>query len=187
MEQNFSDYYFDVMRGYFDGLGDYADAMLMSIQRATADVMGQMTKEALFGGGSSGSSGLISEIGKWIASEKGNVFDRGRVHAFARGTIVDRPTLFPMARGAGLMGEAGPEGVLPLTRTSSGDLGVKAVGSSATAPVNFQVIVNNESDVPLTAEQTDMRFDGQKYIAEVHIDKMINSRSYRQANRQAMR
>jgi hypothetical protein len=48
---------------------------------------------------------------------------------FARGGIVDRPTIFPMAHGMGLMGEAGPEAVMPLTRTAGGELGVKAEGN----------------------------------------------------------
>ena len=57
----------------------------------------------------------------------GGAFDRGRlVEAYARGGIVDRPTVFPMARGYGLMGEAGPEAVMPLKRLASGKLGVAA-------------------------------------------------------------
>ena len=44
------------------------------------------------------------------------------------GGIVNRPTLFPMANGMGLMGEAGPEGVLPLKRGRDGKLGVIANG-----------------------------------------------------------
>ena len=44
------------------------------------------------------------------------------------GGIVYRPTLFPMANGMGLMGEAGPEGVLPLKRGRDGKLGVIANG-----------------------------------------------------------
>ncbi len=60
---------------------------------------------------------------------KGLVFTNARLASFARGgaftnSIVDRPTLFPMADGMGLMGEAGPEAVLPLTRLANGDLGV---------------------------------------------------------------
>lgn len=47
--------------------------------------------------------------------------------AFASGGIIDRPSLFPMGGGRrGLAGEAGIEGILPLTRVSGGDLGVKA-------------------------------------------------------------
>ena len=42
--------------------------------------------------------------------------------------IVDRPTIFPMANGAGLMAESGPEGILPLKRGKDGKLGVIAQG-----------------------------------------------------------
>jgi len=49
-----------------------------------------------------------------------------RIVPYAMGGIVDRPTLFPMATGVGLMGEAGPEAILPLTRMPDGDLGVRA-------------------------------------------------------------
>lgn len=59
---------------------------------------------------------------------KGGVFDNGRIMAFARGGMVNRPTLFPMAGGAGLMGEAGPEAILPLKRNASGELGVRSQG-----------------------------------------------------------
>ena len=69
--------------------------------------------------------------------------------AFARGgaftnTVVDRPTLFPMADGAGLMGEAGPEAVLPLTRLANGELGVKGlpagpIGVAGDRTVNISI------------------------------------------------
>ncbi len=74
-----------------------------------------------------------------IAVAKGNAFLRGRaLTLFGRGgvlsnAIVDRPTLFPMADGAGLMGEAGPEAVLPLTRLANGELGVKTPAPAAVA------------------------------------------------------
>ncbi len=63
---------------------------------------------------------------------KGGAFEAGRLLNFARGgaftnAIVDRPTAFRFARGAGLMGEAGPEAILPLARTSDGRLGVQAL------------------------------------------------------------
>jgi len=49
---------------------------------------------------------------------------------FARGGVVSSPTMFPMAGGRnGLMGEAGPEAIMPLKRTASGDLGVRVDGS----------------------------------------------------------
>ena len=59
----------------------------------------------------------------------------GGVMPFARGGVVNGPTLFPMARGMGLMGEAGPEAVLPLARGPDGRLGVRAQEQGA-AQVN---------------------------------------------------
>ncbi|HEY4202310.1 MAG TPA: hypothetical protein VGM83_17290 [Devosiaceae bacterium] len=52
---------------------------------------------------------------------KGAAF-QGGVQAFAAGGIVSRPTMFPMANGADLMGEAGPEAIMPLRRGSDGRL-----------------------------------------------------------------
>jgi phage-related minor tail protein len=58
-----------------------------------------------------------------IGSGRGSV-----VRPFANGGIVNSPTLFPLRGGAGLMGEAGPEAVLPLARGSDGRLGVRGAG-----------------------------------------------------------
>jgi hypothetical protein len=69
--------------------------------------------------------------------EKGGAFDRGNVIPFARGGIFDSPTIFPMSKGMGLMGEAGPEAVMPLTRGKDGKLGVKAGGGGATIEFHF--------------------------------------------------
>lgn len=64
----------------------------------------------------------------FTASANGNVFSGGNVIPFARGGVVSRPTVFPMASGAGLMGEAGPEAVMPLRRGGDGRLGVEVKG-----------------------------------------------------------
>ena len=52
----------------------------------------------------------------------------GAVKPFADGGVVAAPTYFPMARGLGLMGEAGPEAVMPLSRGPDGKLGVRGGG-----------------------------------------------------------
>lgn len=69
----------------------------------------------------------------------GGGFTQGRVTAFANGGVVSGPTLFPMRGGTGLMGEAGPEAIMPLTRGADGRLGVQASGAGA-AP--SQIVVN---------------------------------------------
>jgi len=69
----------------------------------------------------------------------GNAYANGRVVAMARGGIVDGFTTFPIRGGVGVMGEKTPEGILPLTRTSSGDLGVKAEGMGGGNQINFYI------------------------------------------------
>ena len=68
----------------------------------------------------------------------GAAFSGGRVTPFANGGVVSKPTMFPMANGAGLMGEAGPEAVMPLRRLPSGRLGVESQGGGGEPTVvNF--------------------------------------------------
>lgn len=54
----------------------------------------------------------------------GAVISQGQFLKFAQGGVVTQPTVFPMAGGAGLMGESGAEAVMPLKRMSNGNLGV---------------------------------------------------------------
>jgi hypothetical protein len=67
---------------------------------------------------------------------------------FASGGIVGSPTLFPMADGMGLMGEAGPEAIMPLKRGKDGKLGV-AGGGGDTIVVNqsFNFSANGDESV----------------------------------------
>lgn len=97
---------------------------------------------SFFGSGTSGTS---------IAVAKGGVFEGGSLTPFARGGIVNRPTIFPMASGMGLMGEAGPEAVMPLTRLPGGDLGVKSGGGNN---IKINIINNNGSDVSTQQSET---------------------------------
>lgn len=82
--------------------------------------------------GMSGAGGFIGSIGDWlggaVANAKGGVYTSANLSAYSN-SIVDTPTYFAFAKGAGLMGEAGPEAIMPLTRAADGSLGVRAVGS----------------------------------------------------------
>jgi lambda family phage tail tape measure protein len=73
----------------------------------------------LFAGPSSAAgTGYAGELSRLMAvSAKGNVFESAGLHAYAN-SIVDRPTVFPFAKGVGLMGEEGPEAIMPLKRGS---------------------------------------------------------------------
>ena len=84
-------------------------------------------------------SGVLRLFGAMDGFAKGGAFAQGRVMPFARGGVVDGPVTFPMRGGLGLMGEAGPEAILPLSRGADGRLGVRMQGAGA-APV--QVVMN---------------------------------------------
>ena len=89
--------------------------------------------------------GLISTYGGQAGTPSaveaaGGVYGPGGRMRFAQGGIVRQPTVFPFAGGVGLMGEAGPEAIMPLTRTRSGDLGVKASDSQPVSVGNLNII-----------------------------------------------
>ena len=98
---------------------------LSDVLRSLAlSLAGTVLRSALSPLGNLVGGGLSSILG----NARGNAFSGGRVTPFAQGGIVNSPTLFAMRGGAGVMGEAGPEAVMPLARGSDGRLGVKAQG-----------------------------------------------------------
>jgi len=75
-------------------------------------------------------TGLQSLISAILPFADGAAFSAGRVTPFANGGIVSGPTRFAMRGGSGLMGEAGPEAIMPLARGADGKLGVRGGGGS---------------------------------------------------------
>lgn len=71
-------------------------------------------------------------------------------------SIVDSPTMFAFAKGAGVMGEAGPEAIMPLRRGADGSLGVVASGAGSGGNVSVQVI-NNSNSQATTNETVDSK------------------------------
>lgn len=100
-----------------------------------------------FGGGAGGGStpsGLYDSAAAGIKfNALGGVYDSPSLSAFSNG-IVRNPTMFAFAKGgAGIMGEAGPEAIMPLTRAPDGSLAVRAVGGGGqTASSAPQVYIN---------------------------------------------
>ena len=81
-------------------------------------------------------NGNVFSNGEVVPSAKGNVFAKNKIVPYAYGGIVNKPTLFPMANGMGLMGEAGPEAIMPLKRGANGKLGVQSSGGVGNIVVN---------------------------------------------------
>jgi lambda family phage tail tape measure protein len=85
------------------------------------------------------SKSITNSIGNLFAFADGAAIQGGNVKAFASGGVVNGPSLFPMSHGTGLMGEAGPEAIMPLKRGSDGKLGVAASSDQRPIHVSFNI------------------------------------------------
>lgn len=128
------------------------DLIRIAAQKAIAGMAG-----SLFG--SSGTSVTQALGGAWING----------VQAFANGGVVSSPTLFPHAGGMGLMGEAGPEAIMPLKRGADGKLGVAATGmqSNGGAAIQINVQVDAQGQSSVTGGPSDAADLGKKIGAAV--------------------
>lgn len=106
----------DALKGVAQSMVDTAYSIAMKpVQQGLGDGIGQAV---------SGLMGGLFGLAQPFAS--GGAFSQGKVMPFARGGIVDQPTYFPMRGATGLMGEAGPEAIMPLRRGADGRLGIVA-------------------------------------------------------------
>lgn len=93
-----------------------------------------------------GANAIMSLLG--LAN--GGAFERGgKFTAYANGGVVGSPTMFSHSGGLGVMGEAGPEAIMPLKRGKNGKLGVQMEGSSQPVVVNnnFNISANGDDSV----------------------------------------
>jgi len=101
----------------------------------------------------------------------GGVYNSPSLSAYSGG-VYDKPQVFAFAKGIGIFGEAGPEAILPLKRTSSGELGVRAETSGA-----VNVIVNNYTSAEVKTNVETLA-DGTRQIImtiESVVKGMVNS------------
>ena len=135
------------LRGAFDSLVFGGSRASDVLQRMGRDIAGRLFGAAIKpvqgavadGVGGALSAGLGSLLGGASLFAKGGAFSSGQVRAFAGGGVVEGPTMFPMRGGAGLMGEAGPEAILPLRRGADGRLGVASQGGGGGARVTVNI------------------------------------------------
>lgn len=101
-----------------------------------------------FGSLGSGFSGLTMNA-------VGGVYSSPSLSAYS-GQVVSKPTFFAFAKGAGVMGEAGPEAIMPLSRGPNGVLGVSAsgLGTSQRGQVGVTLINQSSTQLEATAEMS---------------------------------
>ncbi|MGB0440316.1 MAG: phage tail tape measure protein, partial [Paracoccaceae bacterium] len=131
------------LRKAFDGV--VFDGMKLSdALRTVAESMINTTYNAAMKPITNHFGGLISQgVGSLVQGilpfADGAAFSQGRVMPFAQGGVVSSATQFPMRGGMGVMGEAGPEAIMPLTRGPDGKLGVRGGGGGAPATVVMNI------------------------------------------------
>jgi hypothetical protein len=132
------------LRSAFDGLvfdgvklSDAMERLANSILNAAYSAAVRPVQNQLGGLIASGIEGLV---GAAVPFAAGGAFTQGRVVPFASGGVVRQASYFPMSGGTGLMGEAGPEAIMPLTRGADGRLGVQAQGAGR--PVNITMNIS---------------------------------------------
>jgi phage-related minor tail protein len=109
----------------FDGmkLSDALKSVAQSMADTAYSIAMRPVQQAMGGALAQGLNGVLSGL---FPFEKGGAFTQGRVMPFARGGVVSQPTAFAMRGATGLMGEAGPEAIMPLARGPDGRLGVQS-------------------------------------------------------------
>lgn len=166
----------DMVSNTFDTLGntlgDFVATGKANFRDMTVSILQDLSKifirMAMMRLVSSFTGGGIGALGSSIGGMIGGGFANGGAFAnglqfFASGgvftnQVVSRPTMFAHGGGFGVMGEAGPEAIMPLTRAPNGKLGVAAQGGSGVQNnVNISVSIsqtgNAESDSKADSEQ----------------------------------
>jgi lambda family phage tail tape measure protein len=103
-----------------------ADLMRIAIQQS---IMLPITLALRTAGLPFANGGAFSGGNQVSVNANGNAFGSQGVMAFANGGVVNRPTMFRHGGGLGVMGEAGPEAIMPLRRLGNGRLGVETTGA----------------------------------------------------------
>lgn len=174
--------------------GDAIGNMLTKISTMLLNRTFDTIFDEIIGDGKSGGSGIVgtlinAALGAGASAASGASYSADTAAAnraafdvlpFANGgaflggsEIVDRPTIFPMAGGRrGMMGEAGPEAIMPLEVGRGGKLGVRATGGGGGQTVSVNVSVDARGAQMGAAEQIRKEMDrwasGPGLIRAVH-------------------
>ncbi|MEO8245020.1 MAG: phage tail tape measure protein [bacterium] len=122
----------------FDGmkLSDALKGVAKSMSETVFNTAFKPVQNAVGGFLANGLNALLSGA---MPFAKGGVFSQGQVMPFAKGGVVTQPTGFGMRKATGLMGEAGPEAIMPLTRGADGRLGVQSSGTARPVTVVMNI------------------------------------------------
>lgn len=148
--QAMSDAFMSIVDGTKSAKDAFSDMARIIIKKAFEMAVINPILNAIFGG----VSGFTPLPAFGATAANGAAFQGGNVVPFANGGVVGGPTTFPMSAGrTGLMGEAGPEAIMPLKRGKDGKLGVVAEGGGTTVNNYFTVQANGDDSVKRIVQQ----------------------------------
>lgn len=135
----------EALAGNVKSFSDFWDTIHIQILQFISKQKLTEWAQSIFGGGKGENGDVFGDLIGLLGLFDGEYFAKGGAPgggtAAYRNSIVSSPTVFPFAKGGvpniGLMGEAGHEAIMPLTRTSSGDLGVRVTSDGQRGPVNL--------------------------------------------------
>jgi hypothetical protein len=136
-QEFYKDTLMDGMESLVTGSKSVNEAFRDMLRNMLLDIYRQKVMEPIAQAGSNFLSGLFMA--------NGGAFNKG-VQMFADGGVVNAPTAFGHSGGVGVMGEAGPEAIIPLKRGPDGKLGV-AGGGNVTVVQNFSFSANGDESV----------------------------------------
>ncbi len=151
----------------FDGMR-LQDALRGVAQTISASIYNMAMQPVQTAMGGALAQGMNALMGAVLPFAQGGSFAGGRVMAFAKGGVISQATAFPMRGGTtGLMGEAGPEAILPLARGADGRLGVAAQGGGRPVSVTFNIATPDvdgfrRSQTQIAAEMSRLVARGQR-------------------------
>lgn len=130
----------DMLNGNKASWKDWGISVMKVIEQVMVNMMianAASSIGSLFGGAASSSASSGTALQSYGANlqfnAKGGVYSSADLSQYSN-SVVSSPTMFAFAKGAGLMGEAGPEAIMPLTRAADGSLGVRALGNGGVTP-----------------------------------------------------
>ena len=155
------------LRRAFDGLvfdGMKLSDALKTVAQSMVDTIYSIAMKPVQNAlGGAVANGLMGLLGGLMPFEMGGAFSQGRVMPFARGGVVSAPVTFPMRGATGLMGEAGPEAIMPLARGADGRLGVQASGGQR--PVTVVMNIQTPDVQGFQRSQTQIAAQAQRMLA----------------------
>lgn len=170
MESSMGNAFYSMMadgQSFRDAMQAFTQDITKAFMKMVAEMIARwMMFKALSFFGLGFSEGGVFEGGEPKQFAAGGAFMNGwPITAFATGGLVTQPTYFPMRSGIGLMGEAGPEAIMPLKRDSRGRLGVSSESGGVMIQNEIQVI--NQTSSPVKADVGKTTFDGQRYVTSI--------------------